>query len=201
MGGYQRIIKNNGAIVLFGQGMFSAKLMMSNPKMWRYNLVWKKGKRISGFLNANRCPLRNHEDIMVFYKKQPTYNPQMTIGEKSHNRGGGSHKHTQRCYDEFKDIPTALTNEKYPLSVIDIDKEHPQSFHPTQKPVALCEWLIKTYTNPGDTVLDNCMGSGSTGVACVRTGRDFIGMELNDDYYAIACKRIDEERAKLPSSF
>lgn len=187
---YERIIKDNGAIVLFGQGMFSAKLMTSNEKLWRYNLVWKKGNRVSGFLDSKRKPLRNHEDILVFYKKQPTYNPQMTIGEKNHKKGGGNHKNTQRCYGKLVDTPTVLTNEKYPISIINIDKEHPQTLHPTQKPVALLEYLIKTYTNDGETVLDNCMGSGSTGVACINTNRNFIGIELQDEYFEIAKQRI-----------
>lgn len=159
---YNRIIKDNGAIILFGSGMFTAKLILSNPKMWRYNLIWKKGNRSSGFLNAKRQPLRNHEDICIFSKKPTTYNPQMTIGLPNHPKGNGKHKKTQNCYGEFKDTETSFTSEKYPTSIIDIDKEHPQTFHPTQKPIKLCEYLIKTYSNEGDTVLDNCMGSGST---------------------------------------
>lgn len=194
---YNRIIKDNGAIVLTASGMFTAKLMMSNPKLWRYNLVWKKANRVSGFLNANRQPLRNHEDICVFFKKQPTYNPQMTIGPKNHKRGAGAHKNKQSCYGKFKDLPTVITNEKYPLSVIDIDKEHPQSFHPTQKPVALMEWLIKTYTNEGEVVLDNCMGSGSAGLACVKCGRGFIGIEMKQEYFEIAKERIENAKQNL----
>lgn len=188
---YERIIKDNGAIVLTASGMFTAELMLSNKKLWRYNLVWKKGNRVSGFLNAKRQPLRNHEDICVFSKKQTKYNPQMTIGNKNHLKGGGNHKNTQRCYGNFKDMPTIQTNEKYPLSVIDIDKEFPQVFHPTQKPVALMEYLIKTYTNEGDIVLDNCMGSGTTGVACKNLNRNFIGMELDFNYYMTAYNRIN----------
>lgn len=197
---YERIIKDNGAIVLFAQGMFTAKLMMSNTKMWRYNLVWDKINRPTGFLNANRCPLRIHEDILVFYKKQPTYNPQFTIGEKSHSRGkcgngiGGAQN---RCYGDFKQTEATLTNEKYPNSIISIPKEHSNFYHPTQKPVALLEYLIKTYTNEGDTILDNTMGSGSTMVACVNTKRNGIGIELNDDYFKIAEKRVKEAESKL----
>ena len=146
----ERIIKDNGAIVLFGQGMFTARLMMSNPKLWRYNIIWKKGNRTSGFLNANRMPLRNHEDICVFYKKLPTYNPQMEWGEKSHPRGGDNHKHTQRCYGGFKDLPlTEPTNWKYPKSVIDFERDYDKILHPTQKPINLMSWLIRTYTNAG----------------------------------------------------
>ena len=188
---YKRIVKNNGAIILTAQGMFTADLMLSNRGMWRYNLVWKKANRISGFLNANRQPLRNHEDILVFYKSQPTYNPQMTLGEKSHKKGGGNHKNTQRCYGNLIDVPTVDTNEKFPISILDFDREHPP-VHPTQKSVSLFEYLVKTYTNEGDTVLDNTMGSGTTGVACVNTDRNFIGFELEKNYFEIAKNRIDE---------
>ena len=195
---YERIIKNNGAIVLFAQGMFTAKLMMSNERLWRYNLIWKKGKRSSGFLNANKMPLRNHEDILVFYKKLPTYNPQMVYGEKNKHRGGRQSV-TNRCYGNIKVLPTRYSNEKFPISIIDVEKEHVtgQFFHPTQKPVELLEYLIRTYTKEGETVLDNCMGSGSTGVACLRTKRKFIGIELNDEYFGIAQKRISQEQQQL----
>ena len=146
----ERIIKDNGAIVLFGQGMFTARLMMSNPKLWKYNLIWKKGNRISGFLNAKRMPMRNHEDICVFYKKLPTYNPQMEWGEKSHPRGGGNHKKTQRCYGGFKDLPlTEPTNWKYPKSVLNFERDYDKVLHPTQKPINLMSWLIRTYTDAG----------------------------------------------------
>ena len=185
--------------------MFSAKLMMSNPKMWRYNLVWNKGAT-TGFLNANRMPLRQHEDILVFYKRLPVYNPQMECaGPHRRNHGKGAHAHApvNNCYGKFIDTPVVISDEKYPTSIIKTNKEHQvgQFFHPTQKPVALCEWLIKTYTNPGETVLDNCMGSGSTGVACVRTGRDFIGIELDDNYFNIAKNRIEQEQSNIDGSF
>ena len=196
---YQRVAKENAAIVLFASGMFTADLMHSNKKLWKYNLVWKKGNRPTGFLNAKRQPLRITENICVFYRKQPTYNPQFTIGKKNHRIGiAGKDNDKDRksgCYGEFKRTESALTNQKYPLDLIDIPKEHPQKYHPTQKPVALLEYLIQTYTNPGDTVLDNCMGSGSTGVACVNTGRNFIGMELDEGYYKIASERITREAA------
>lgn len=185
-----RICKRNAAIVLFAQGMFTAQLMMSMQKLWRYNLIWKKGSRITGFLNANRMPCRNHEDIVVFYRKQPTYNPQFTYSNKSHPCGFGEHKHTNRCYGTFKRTQGEMTNRYYPLSVINVDKEHSKWHHPTQKPVALLSYLIRTYTNEGATVLDNCMGSGSTGVACAETGRKFIGIEKDADYFAIAQERV-----------
>ena len=147
---YERVIKPNGAILLFGQGMFTSDLMQSNRKMWRYNLIWKKGDRVSGFLNAKRMPLRNHEDICVFYKSLPIYNPQMTWGPTSHPRGGGNHKNTQRCYGKFKDMPlTESTNWKYPKSVVEFDRDYDKIRHPTQKPVNLLRYLIRTYTNTG----------------------------------------------------
>lgn len=198
---YERIAKENTAIVLFASGMFTADLMHSNKRLWKYNLVWKKGNRPTGFLNAKRQPLRITEDICVFYKRQPIYNPQFTIGAECHSRGGagnGKNKSARNgCYGEFQTTPVIKTNEKYPLSIIDIPKEHPQKYHQTQKPVALLEYLVKTYTNPGDVVLDNCMGSGSTGVACVNTGRRFIGMEIDEGYFNIAEKRIKEAQEKL----
>lgn len=188
---YNRIIKSNGVIVLFASGMFTAELMMSNSSMWRYNLVWKKGNRISGFLNANKQPLRNHEDILVFYKNQPTYNPQMTFGKPVHTKGDGIHKCNQNCYGDMKESNTQLSNLKYPISVLNFDKEHPQKYHPTQKPIELLKYLIKTYTNENDLVLDNCMGSGSTGVACKCLNRNFIGFELDPKYFEIAKSRIE----------
>jgi DNA modification methylase len=191
---YNRIIKDNGAIILFAQGMFTAQLMMSNPNMWRYNLIWDK-ILTSGFLNAKRMPLRSHEDILVFYKSLPTYNPQMTIGEPLHSKGI-SYKNkelTNNCYGDMKgtdDLRKGST-EKYPKSIVRFRKPHPScAVHPTQKSEELCEYLIKTYTNEGETVLDNCMGSGTTGVAAIKTNRNFIGIELDDEYFNIAEERI-----------
>ena len=207
---YNRVIKDNGAIVLFAQGMFTAELMMSNPKMWRYNLVWDKC-RVTGFLNANRMPMRCHEDICVFYKSLPTYNPQYTDGEPNHSRGNGVHKDTNRCYGKFnadyKVEPMKVCQEwkapslkakKLPRSIITIKKEHESTvFHPTQKSVALLEYLIRTYSNEGETILDNTMGSGSTGVAAKRLNRNFIGIELNEEYFKIAVKRIQQTTQQL----
>ena len=188
---YERIIKDNGVIILFGQGLFTARVMLSNEKLWKYNIIWKKGNRVSGFLNAKKQPLRNHEDIMVFYKKQPTYNPQMTIGQPLHGKGSGVHNFKNSNYGVFKEMDDTRKGStlKYPKSVLIFDKPHP-SKHPTEKPVDLCEWLIKTYSNEGDTVLDNCMGSGTTGVACKNTNRNFIGIELNEEYFNLAKERI-----------
>jgi len=189
---YSRIIKECGAIVLFGQGMFTADLMKSNPKMWRYNLIWEK-THPTGFLNANRMPLRLHEDILIFYKKQPTYNPQKSNG---HTPVHAYTKHTSdgTNYGATKvGISGGGSTERFPTSILRFKSDkQTEAYHPTQKPVALLEYLILTYTNEGETVLDNCMGSGSTGVACVNTERNFIGMELDQKYFEIAKRRIEE---------
>lgn len=194
---YKRIIKDNGAIVLFAQGMFTATLMLSNPTMWRYNLIWSKKNRPTGFLDANRKPLRIHEDICVFYQKQPTYNPQFTKGAVVHSRGAagnGDGGGKNRCYGSFKKTQAVKTDKKYPVSIIEVAKEYKtgERYHPTQKPVALMEWLIKTYTNKGEVVFDSCMGSGSTGVAAVNSNRKFIGIELDENYFNISKQRIDD---------
>lgn len=191
---YKRVTKENAAIVLFGSGMFTAELMKSNPIMWRYNLIWDKVQK-TGFLNSKKMPLRQHEDIVVFYKKLPTYNPQMTKCEphkRNHSRGNLLHPLTNNCYGKFVETPTIISDEKYPTSIISISKEHCNGkfFHPTQKPVELCEWLIRTYTNSGDIVLDSTMGSGSIGVAAVNTNRRFIGIEKEKKYYDISVQRI-----------
>ena len=198
---YRRVCKPTAAIVLFAQGMFTADLMHSNPKMWRYNLIWKKGERASGFLNANRMPLRNHEDIVVFYDKLPTYNPQMRTGFPNHTRGHGGGKLKNGCYGKFDPWARSevITTEKFPLSIIDIAKVHDvnMQFHPTQKPVDLLRYLVLTYTNEGDTVLDNCMGSGTTAIACIKERRHFIGFELSKEYFDKAVRRIKAEQAQL----
>ena len=198
---YRRVCKPTAAIVLFAQGMFTAKMMMSKEEWWRYNLIWKKGERASGFLNANRMPLRNHEDIVVFYDKLPTYNPQMRTGFPNHTRGHGGGKLKNGCYGKFDPWAHSevITTERFPLSIIDIAKEHDvnKQFHPTQKPVDLLRYLVLTYINEGDTVLDNCIGSGTTAVACIKEKRHFIGFELNVDYYKKACERIWNEQRQL----
>lgn len=188
---YRRVIKDNGAIVLFGQGMFTADLMTSQRNMWRYNLIWNKTDRPTGFLNAKRMPLREHEDIIVFYKELPVYNPQMVKCEphqRNHSRGKMESEQTNRCYGQMRKFDEVITDEKYPRSIIRFPREE-KTIHPTQKPVALCEWLIKTYSNEGDTILDNCMGSGTTAVACINTNRHYIGFETNPEYYQYALDR------------
>lgn len=189
---YERIIKDNGAILLFGQDKFSAKLMLSNESLHRYNLIWQKTTP-TGFLNANRMPLRIHEDILVFYKSLPTYNPQKTIG---HERkiSKVEHHRTSKLSEDYNDYKFAGydSTERFPTSVLEFSTDRQKiSLHPTQKPVALLQYLIKTYTNESDTVLDNCMGSGSTGVAAKILNRNFIGIELDDNYFKIAEERIN----------
>lgn len=195
---YKRIIKDNGAIILFANGMFTADLMQSNRKMWRYNLIWEKTQP-TGFLNAKRMPLRAHEDICVFYKKPPVYNPQKT---KEHKRKVSKAESKINCkqstnYGEYKNF-TYDSTERYPRSVLKYAKDIQKgALHPTQKPVKLLQFLIKTYTNPGEIILDNCMGSGSTGVACLHTGRRFIGMELDPEHYNTAVQRIEQEKQNI----
>ena len=189
---YKRIIKDSGVIILFGQGMFTAKLVMSNPNWWRYNLVWQKTQP-TGFLNAHKMPLRTHEDICIFYKNLPVYNPLMTQGV----RKVSSAKSKRNCvkttnYGTYK-LADYDSDKRYPTSVLKFSKDVQHSaIHPTQKPVALLEWLIKTYTTPGALVLDNCSGSGTTILACIKTGRNYIGFETNEKYYKQSINRIEK---------
>ena len=182
---YNRIIKDNGAIVLFSQMPFTVDLVASNYKDFRYEWIWEK-LSASGHLNANRMPMKKHENILVFYKKLPTYNPQFTEG-KPYVATYSTHSSN---YGKQKDnITTINDGKRYPVDIIKFNND--RGLHPTQKPVALLEYLIKTYTNEGEVVLDNCMGSGSTGVACMNTKRDFIGIELSKKYFEIAKNRIE----------
>ena len=183
---YNRIIKDHGAIVLFSQMPFGASLIMSNPKMFRYEWIWEKNQAV-GFLNAKKMPLRKHENILVFYKHLPTYNPQGLIKLDEPIQEEGSANRNGKNYG-VADKSFIRTHKNYPTDIITFSKD--AGYHPTQKPVDLLEYLIKTYTNEGDVVLDNCMGSGSTGVACKNTNREFIGMELDEKYYKIACERL-----------
>lgn len=193
---YERIIKNNGCIALFGQGLFYIDLVNSNRKMFRYDLIWDK-VLTSGFLNAKRMPLRRHEQIAIFYKLLPTYNPQFTQGKPLHGKGKSylNKEHKNQNYGKFnqtEDLRKGST-DKYPTSILTFPKPHPSiAKHRTEKSIECLEWLIKTYTNENDTVLDNCMGAGSTGIACKNTNRKFIGIELNKEYYEIAKERLKE---------
>ena len=186
-GQYNRIIKDNGAMLLFSQMPFSSDLVQSNKKFFRYEWIWQKPNAV-GFLNANRMPLRAHENILVFYKKLPTYNPQKTPGKPYTAKSGETKTDNYGRFDTSWHTANT-TGERYPVDIIKFSKEI--GYYPTQKPVALLEYLIKTYTNEGETVLDNCMGSGSTGVACLNTNRNFIGIELDENYFNIAKDRIE----------
>lgn len=195
---YKRIIKENGAIVLFGTQPFTSKLVCSNLKMFRYEWIYEKTQP-SGHLNAKRRPMKYHEEILVFYKKQPTYNPIKTVGHaRKVSKGQIVTKDEvgKGCYGAQEKGAFYDSTERYPKSIISYSNGlmKQKSLHPTQKPVELLEYLIRTYTIPGETVLDNCMGSGSTGVACVKTGRNFIGMELDDGYFGLAKERILAEK-------
>jgi len=198
---YDRIIKDTGVIALFADGFFLAETMMSNPKLWRYNLVWDKVLK-TGFLNANRMPLRRHEEICIFYKNLPTFNPQFSEGEPLHGKGKAykNKELTNNNYGNFlatEDTRKGST-QKYPTSILQFPKAHPSvAKHRTEKPVELLKYLILTYTNDNDVVLDNAIGSGSTAIACIQTNRRFIGFEIDKQYFDISAKRIEEEKCHM----
>ena len=191
---YERVIKDNGAIVLTASQPFTTKLINSNIGNFKYSWVWNK-KNSSTALLAKIQPLRIHEDIIVFYKKKPTYNPQMTKGKprkdfKKNVSNGEAFNNAivSRVYDNSEGL-------YYPKSILEISNANQRNrLHPTQKPVALFEYLIKTYTNEGETVLDNCMGSGTTAVACLNTNRNYIGFELDKNYYKVILDRIEKHK-------
>lgn len=193
---YKRIIKDHGAICLFGQEPFSSVMRLSNLKMFKYDWIWEKPKA-SGFLLAKKRPLSAHEVVSVFYKKMPTYNPQFTEGKPYIREFKKGQQGSQS--ESYNHVPNPLKTrrsdgKRYPRSVQKFTTAEFDDFHgshPTQKPVALLEYLIKTYTNEGMTVLDNTMGSGSTGVAAKKLNRNFIGMELDKEYFEIAKQRIE----------
>src|SRR5690606_6157566 len=183
-------------IVLTASQPFTSALVMSNPKWFRYCWVWEKTVG-TGFLDAKRRPLKCHEDVVVFCKKQTTYNPQKWKGEKTHGYKTDA-RNTKSVYaGDYKRLPVDDSGMKYPRSVVKFGKSSSsERLHPTQKPVALMEYLIRTYTNEGETVLDNCMGSGTTGVAALRTGRRFVGIEREPNYFDIACRRIKDAQRR-----
>lgn len=186
---YERIIKDNGAIVLFGSQPFTSELIHSNLKLFKYCWVWDKVRGV-GHLNAKKRPMMATEDICVFYKKPCTYNPQMREREKP--RKSQNHA-TQEVYGKTQDnFEGDVLDKKYPINLITFSKSAQKDFtlHPTQKPVDLLEYLIKTYTNENEIVLDNCIGSGSTAIACININRQYIGFELDENYYNIAKQRI-----------
>lgn len=191
---YERIIKDNGAIVLTAVQIFASQLIMSRPNLFKYDLIWKK-TIASGQLNVNNQPLRTHEHILVFYKKQPTYNQQFTEGKpytidrKVNYKGESYNKQT----DSFKEN----NGFRHPTSVLEFSNPRIKNGHPTQKPVPLFEWIIKTYANKEDIVLDNCIGSGTTAVACLKNNRNFIGIEVSEEYCKMAKSRVKEMNRKL----
>ena len=188
---YNRIIKDNGAIVLTASQPFTTVLISSNIKNFKYQWIWDK-KIPSGMCNAKIQPMRQHEDILVFINGKSFYNPQMITRDKP-VKGGKIYGNSLSAGNKgVKSLDAKFYDKKYPTTILTFDKVRKGSLHPTQKPVALLEYLIKTYTNEGEMVLDNTMGSGSTGVACVNTNRKFIGIELDEKYYDISCDRIKE---------
>ena len=193
---YNRIIKDNGAIVLFGSEPFSSNLRMSNIDMYRYDWIWEKSKA-GNFMNVKTQPQKIHEDILVFYKDNPTYNPQMEDSVRISSRNKGKRANANILGTSF-DKPEYIDNGKrFPYSIQfysnqsgELNNVH--RLHPTQKPVALFEYLIKTYTNEGDLILDNCIGSGTTAISAINTNRNYIGIELDEEYHKIANNRISE---------
>ena len=191
-GEYVRIIKDNGCIVLTAIQPFASVVVMSNLKLFKYEWIWEKTQG-TGFLNAKKQPLRNHEQVLVFYKSQPTYNPQMWQStpytakrlDKSYSTNYGKQTRVDTINTDGKRYPLTVQKFKYDSNKV----------HPTQKPIELFEYIIKTYTNEGDLVLDNCIGSGTTALACLNLNRNFIGIELEQSYVDIANKRITEVKA------
>lgn len=184
---YERIIKPNGAIVLTAAQPFTAALIMSNPILFKYEWIWSKTIG-SGQLNAKKQPLRTHESVLVFYKNPPIYNPQMTEGKPYHMKRKATYEGPG--YNPQKPNETINEGLRLPKSVIQIANPRIKGGHPTQKPLELMEYMIKTYTNEGDIVLDNVLGSGTTAVAAINTKRHFIGFEMDENYYNISINRI-----------
>ena len=183
-------MRDDGAIVLTSQGMFTAELMLSNPKMFRYKWVWEKSKS-TNFLNAKKQPLRKHEDVCVFYKKQPVYHPQMIEGEP-YDKGVRKNQ-LSGSYGDFLPVPVHSEGKRYPTDIIYFKTAESEGkvYHPTQKPIELGRYFVRTYTNPGDVVLDNTSGSGSFLVAALMEGRNFIGIEKNENVALFKKEDID----------
>lgn len=193
---YERVLSKKGVVVLTAKQPFTSALVMSNAQFcktlkFRYDLIWEKTIG-SGQLNIRNQPLRNHEDVLIFTKGKSTYNPQMTEGEP-YKINRKMNKYGEGNYNKQKDHSVENKGVRHPKSVITISNPRIKGGHPTQKPVALMEYLINSYSNEGDVVLDNCMGSGTTGEACVNTNRMFIGIEMNEEYFKTAEKRINKE--------
>ena len=187
---YERIIKDQGVIALTGQGLFTAKLIMSKPELFKYKITWVKSKP-TNFLNAKKQPLRKHEDVCIFYKKQPAYNPQMISGEP-YNKGFRKNQLTG-SYGDFRSVEVKSDGKRYPTDVVYFKTAESEGevYHPTQKPVELGRYLIRTFTQEGDIVLDNTCGSGSFLVSAILEGRKFIGIEKNREVYLFKNKRAD----------
>lgn len=187
---YNRIVKENGAIVLTSQGIFTAKLILSNEKFFKYKIVWEKSKP-TNFLNAKKQPLRKHEDICVFYRKQPLYNPQMKEGE-AYNKGIRKDQLTG-SYGDFKPTEVKSEGKRYPTDIVyfKTSESEGEVYHPTQKPVELGRYLIRTFTQEGDIILDNTCGSGSFLISAVLENRNFIGIEKNHEVHRFKNKEID----------
>ena len=195
-GQLKRITKVNGAIVLTAAQPFTSALVMSNPKMFKYDWTWRKPKG-TGHLNAKKMPMRDKEDILVFYAKHPTYNPQFGVGTPyDGNARVGKAQQTEN-YGKYEAKRDGSNGKRYPKQVLDFNVVGKGGIHSTQKPVALMEYLIHTYTNEGETVLDFTMGSGTTGVACKNLDRSFIGIEMDADYFAAASQRIADTPERL----
>lgn len=190
---YERLIKPNGAIVLTASQPFTSQLVMSNPEMFRYEWIWEKSNG-GGFLLANKMPLKRHENILIFYDKLPQYNPQKTEGTPySAKRAFGGYFMGEKQGKEVAGWVTENDGSRYPTSILNYNNE--TGLHPTQKPVALFEYLIKTYTNEGDLILDNCAGSGTTGVASLSLNRDCIMIEQEHDYCEIIRQRMEKQES------
>lgn len=191
-GQYKRVIKPKGAIVLFCSQPFTSILICSNLRHFKYTWTWRKPKG-TGHLNAKKQPMRNTEDIAVFYAEQCTYTPQMTKGEPYKDKAGKNHEASTsmtESYGKYTNYREVNTGFRYPTQILEFGVVERGTVRPTQKPVPLCEYLIKTYTNEGETILDNCMGSGTTGVAAKNLGRKFIGIEKDEKYFKTASERI-----------
>ena len=187
---YERIIKDNGVISLTAVQRFASQLVMSRPKLFRYDLIWKK-TIASGQLNVNNQPLRLHENILIFYKKLPTYNQQFTKGEPYSIKRKVTFK--GESYNKQSDSSKVNNGFRHPISILEIPNPRIKGGHPTQKPVELFKYLIKTYTNEGDIVLDNCIGVGTTAVACKQLNRNFIGIEISKEFCNISKKRLEQD--------
>jgi site-specific DNA-methyltransferase (adenine-specific) len=191
---YERIIKEKGVIVLTAQTPFDKVLGASNLKLLKYEWIWQKDAG-TGFLNAKKMPLKDHENVLVFYKKPPTYNPQMRTGFRPYTM---TKWHNGSNYGASNGATTTSDGERYPVTTLKFKRDfNTNKLHPTQKPVPLFEYLIKTYTNEGDIVLDNCIGSGTTAIAAMNTGRFFIGIEKEQKYVEVANNRIEEMKYQL----